>query len=200
MHRPTLVPASGFVRFLRFSWLAAGFLVAAVCGPLEVQAQKSGKWADVGGWEIRVDATVGNGCFAIQEYEDGSIVRIGIDVDRKRVYLFFANNAWKSLEQGKIYPVRVVFDGVSTYNGEMVGQRLSGGTMVLAHRNLNTDFVNDFMLRNVMRIYYEGSQIASLSLRNTYAAISEVSNCQSEFGFGSGSSRGSGGSGRDPFR
>lgn len=178
-----------------------GFLVAVVCGPVEVQAQKSGKWADVGGWEIRVDASVGNGCFAIQEYEDGSIVRIGVDVDNKRIYLFFSNNAWKSLEQGKIYPVRVVFDGVSTYNGEMNGYRLSGGTMVLAHRNLNTDFVKDFMLRNVMRIYYEGRQIASLSLRNTYAAISEVSNCQSEFGFGSGSSRGgSGGSGRDPFR
>lgn len=200
MHRPTLVPALTFAHSLRFTLRALGLLVAVVSGPLEVLAQKPGKWADVGGWEIRVDSSVGNGCFAIQQYEDGSIVRIGVDIDQKRIYLFFGNNAWKSLEQGKIYPVRIVFDGVSTYNGEMNGHQLSGGTMVLAHRNLSPDFVKDFMLRNVMRIYYQGSQIASLSLQNTYAAITEVSNCQSQFGFGSGSSRDSGGSGRDPFR
>ena len=200
MHKPTLVPGLTFAQFLRSALLAIGLLVAVASGALEAQAQKSGKWADVGGWEIRVDSSVGNGCFALQRYEDGSIVRIGVDVDNKRLYLFFGNDEWKSLEQGKVYPVRIVFDGVSTYNGEMNGHQLSGGAMVLAHRNLNSDFVKDFMLRNVMRIYYQGSQIANLSLRNTYAAISEVSNCQSEFGFGSGSSRGSGGSGRDPFR
>jgi hypothetical protein len=200
MHKPALVPALSFAHVRRSALLAIGLLVAVVCGSSEVLAQRSGKWADVGGWEIRVDASVGNGCFAIQQYEDGSIVRLGVDIDNKRLYLFFGNNAWKSLEQGKIYPVRVVFDGVSAYNGEMVGHRLSGGTMVLAHRNLNSDFVKDFMLRNVMRVHYQGSQIANLSLRNTYAAVSEVTNCQSEFGYGSGSSRGSGGSARDPFR
>jgi hypothetical protein len=190
MHKPALVPALSFAHVRRSALLAIGLLVAVVCGSSEVLAQRSGKWADVGGWEIRVDASVGNGCFAIQQYEDGSIVRLGVDIDNKRLYLFFGNNAWKSLEQGKIYPVRVVFDGVSAYNGEMVGHRLSGGTMVLAHRNLNSDFVKDFMLRNVMRVHYQGSQIANLSLRNTYAAVSEVTNCQS----------GSGGSARDPFR
>jgi hypothetical protein len=200
MHKPTLVPARSIAHFARSASLAIAFLVALVSSAFEAQAQRSGKWGDVGGWEIRVDGSVGNGCFAMQEYEDGSVVRIGVDVDNKRLYLFFANNSWKSLEQGKIYPVRVVFDGVSAYNGEMTGHRLSGGAMVLAHRNLNSDFVKDFMLRNGMRIYYQGSQIAHLSLRNTYAAITEVTNCQSEFGYGSGSSRGPGGSSRDPFR
>lgn len=200
MHKPTRAPAHTCAHFLRSALLAIGFLVAAAA-PFEAQAQRSGKWADVGGWEIRVDASVGNGCFAMQEYEDGTTVRIGVDVENKRLYLFFANDGWKALEQGKVYPVRVVFDGTSAYNGEMTGHRLSGGALVLAHRNLNSDFVKDFMLRNVMRIFYQGNRIASLSLRNTYAAITEVSNCQSEFGYGSGrSSRGSGGSGGDPFR
>ena len=127
MDKPTLVPALTFAHFIRLTLLAIGLLVAVVSGPFEVLAQRSGKWADVGGWEIRVDASVGNGCFALQEYEDGSIVRIGVDIDNKRLYLFFGNNGWKSLEQGKIYPVRVVFDGVSAYNGEMNGHRLSAG-------------------------------------------------------------------------
>jgi hypothetical protein len=118
------------------------------------------------------------------------------------------HDQWKSLEVGKLYPVRIVFDGVSPYNGEMHGHRLAGGTLVLSHRNLSSDFVKDFMQRNGMRLYYQGSQIASLSLRNTYAAVGEVYNCQKEFGFGGGSSResdpftssGGGSSSRDPFR
>ncbi len=93
MHKPTLVPRLTFAHFLQFTLLAIGLLVAAVSAPFEVRAQRSGKWADVGGWEIRVDASVGNGCFAIQQYEDGSIVRVGVDIDNKRLYLFFGNNS-----------------------------------------------------------------------------------------------------------
>ena len=163
------------------------------------QSDKPPKWAEVGGWEIRVDSSVGNGCFAMQVYEDGTVVRIGVNVEKQAIYLLFMNPAWKSIEQGKIYPVRVVFDGVSTYNGEMVGHRLAGGAITLAHRDLSTAFVKD----------YQGNQIAGLSLRNTYAAVAEVFNCQKEFGFNSGAprSRGnsdpfssSGGNSRDPFR
>jgi hypothetical protein len=183
-------------------------LVALVTGPVQALAEKPPKWAEVGGWEIRVDSTVGNGCFAMQIYEDGTVVRIGVDAGEKRIYLLFFNEVWKSLELGKIYPVRIVFDGVSTYNGEMKGHKLAGGAIVLSHSNLNTDFVKEFMQRNGMRIYYQGSSIANLSLRNTYAAIGEVFNCQKEFGFGSGSSRdsdpfsssGGGRPNRDPFR
>ena len=70
--------------------------------------------------------------------------------------------------------------------------------MVLAHRNLNSDFVKDFMLRNVMR-HYQGSQIASLSLRNTLRQSARSRIAKARFGYGS-ASRGPGGSGRDPFR
>jgi hypothetical protein len=209
MYKPALVavltPLRALAHCIRLAWLPMGLFVTAISGPFEVLAQKPPKWAEVGGWEIRVDSSVGNGCFAMQLYEDRTVVRIGVDIEQNRIYLFFANEEWKSLEQGKLYPVRIVFDGVSTFNGEMHGHRLSGGTMVLAHRNLSSDFVKDFMQRNGMRIYYQGSQIANLSLRNTYAAVAEVYNCQKEFGFGSRqsdpfSSSSGGRSTRDPFR
>lgn len=154
---------------------------------------------------------MGNGCFALQLYEDGTAVRIGVHADRQRIYLMFGNTAWKSMEEGKVYSIRIVFDGASTYNGEMKGARLTGGTLMLTHDNLSSDFVKDFMQRNSMRLYYQGGQIAGLSLRNTYAAIGEVVNCQKEFGFGSSPSPNSprggdpfsssgGRSNRDPFR
>ena len=61
------------------------------------------------------------------------------------------------------------------------------------------------MQRNVMRAFYQGSRIASLSLSNTYAAIAEVGNCQSQFnGSGGGENVSdpfqSGGNPNDPFR
>jgi hypothetical protein len=204
MHR-THVSRSAFQKL---AMLAIGLVGTASAVPFHVNAQKAAKWAQVGGWDIRVDESVGNGCFAMQTYEDGTVARIGVDVSQQRIYLLFLNEAWKSLEVGKIYPVRVVFDGVSTYNGDMKGHRLAGGAIVLSHSNLSSEFVKDFMQRNGMRIYYQGSSIASLSLRNTYAAIGEVFNCQKEFGFGSGSSQNSdpfssssgGRPNRDPFR
>ena len=183
-----------FSRWLKIAVQTVGFAGVAAAIPSQAHAQKAAKWAQVGGWEIRVDQSVGNGCFAMQIYEDGTVVRIGVDVTDKRIYLLFLNDAWKSLEVGKIYPVRIVFDGVSAYNGEMKGHRLEGGTIVLSHRNLSSEFVKDFMQRNGMRIHYQGSSIANLSLRNTYAALGEVLNCQKEIGFGSNSPRNS-----DPF-
>ena len=75
------------------------------------------------------------------------------------------------------------------------------------HRNLSTDFVKDFMQRNSMRLYYQGTSIANLSLRNTFLAVAEVLSCQKEFGFKSNAPRNAdpfpsngGGGNRDPFR
>jgi hypothetical protein len=137
------------------------------------------KWGQVGGWAIMVDRTIGDGCFAMQVFERGTVVRIGFDMRNRHVYLFFAQDSWKSLEEGKVYPVRIVFDGSIPYDGEMRGQRL-GNVVVLAHRNVSADFFRDFMQRNDLQVFYRGSELANLSLRNTYAAVSEVINCQKE--------------------
>jgi hypothetical protein len=139
------------------------------------------KWGKVGGWDIRVDRTVGDGCFAMQVFEGGTIVRIGFDVTNRAIYLIFGHDNWKSLEEGKLYPVVIRFDNSQDYNGEMKGQRL-GKAIFLVHSNLNADFLNDFMQRNTMQIFYRGDRIASLSLKNTYAAVGEVKTCQHEVG------------------
>lgn len=209
MDKPAVAAAATLLRAFagrfRLSFSTAIFVGSVVSSlPFEVLAQKAPRWAQVGGWEIRVDSSVGNGCFAMQQYDDGTVARIGVNVGQKSVYLLFLNDAWKSLEVGKLYPVRIVFDGVSTYDGDMKGHQLAGGSLVLAHNNLSTEFVRDFMQRNAMHIYYHGNRIAALSLRNTYAAVAEVINCQKEIGVGPRdsdpfSSSGAGPN-RDPFR
>ena len=138
---------------------------------------QTAQWGQVGGWQIRVDRTVGDGCFAVQEFEGDTIVRIGYDAAAKRMYLLFTDDDWKSLEVDKVYPVRIVFDGSTSFNGEMTGLKL-GKSIWLAHRNVSSDLVQAFMERNTMRIFYQGTQIAHLSLRNTFAALMEVVTCQ----------------------
>lgn len=166
------------------------------------------KWGKVGGWEIRVDRSLGDGCFAVQSFERGTVVRIGFDVKNQKIYVFFGHTDWKSLEVGKVYPVRIVFDGTKSYDGELRGQRIGDDSIVfLAHRNLSSAFVKDFMERSGMQVFYRGERIANLSLANTFAAVSEVMNCQRELGATARSggadpfatSPGSQG-GKDPFR
>lgn len=63
----------------------------------------------------------------------------------------------------------------------------------LAHRNLGSEFVKDFMQRNGIEIFYRDARIATLSLKDSYAAFAEVMSCQREFGFAKKDTR------NDPF-
>jgi hypothetical protein len=53
---------------------------------------RTAEWGQVGGWKIRVDRTLGNGgCFAFQSYEDGSVIRLGFNPERKTIYFLLGN-------------------------------------------------------------------------------------------------------------
>jgi len=168
---------------------------------------QTAEWSQVGGWKIRVDRTIGNGCFAFQTYDDGSVVRIGFNPERKTIYFLLGNDSWQSLEVGKKYQLVFEFDGVDRYDGELLGMKLGDSkTVFLDHNNVSVKFTEAFMQRNAVRVYYQGNRIASLSLANTYAAIAEVLNCQSQFNGSNGGQNvsdpfrsGGGGNRTDPF-
>ena len=170
-------------------------------------AQNTAEWSQVGGWKIRVDRTIGNGCFAYQTYDDGSVIRLGFNPETKTIYFVLGNDAWQSLEVGKKYRITFEFDGVDRYDGELMGTTIGDGkTVFLNHNNVSVQFTQAFMQRNAMRVYYRGSRIASLSLANTYAAIGEVLKCQGEVNRSNGGQnvsdpfRSGGGNSNDPFR
>jgi hypothetical protein len=161
-----------------FNKFRAVLAAACIVGlPVTAWAQSTVKWGQVGGWDIRVDRSVGNGCFALQGYQDGTMIRVGFNMNSGSVYFTVGNAAWSSLQVGAIYPVVFVFDDASRYQGEMRGVQV-GNSVFLLHSSVSAAFTRDFMQRESMRIFYRGAQIAHLSLRNTYAAIAEVANCQ----------------------
>ena len=88
--------------FVRTCLLSAA-LMGAFVAPAVSKDNTAPAWAQVGGWQIRVDPTFGNGCFATQYYEDGTGIRLGIDANSQSLYIMLANPAWKSLEAGKTY-------------------------------------------------------------------------------------------------
>ena len=161
--------------------IAAGVLAAASAAAWPAVAADDGTaaWSQVGGWQIRVDRSIGDGCFALQGYRDGSVLRLGFDMTRKAIYLVVGNDNWRSIELGKLYHIDFVFDGAARYSGDFRGVRL-GHAVFLAGTSLTFDFTRDFMERSAVRIYYRGALIGNLSLRNTYAAVGEVIHCQQE--------------------
>ncbi|SKA34866.1 hypothetical protein SAMN02745126_05564 [Enhydrobacter aerosaccus] len=179
-------------------WRVASVVALSVGLAVPALARDTAKWGQVGGWQIMVDRTVGNGCFASQVFEHGTAVRIGFDINEQAIYLLFGNDDWQSLEVGKIYPMRIVFDdGVAVYDGEMQGAALGDeSTVFLSHHDISPDFVKDFMERNVLQVFYQDREIARLSLANTYKAVAEILNCQKELGFGT---KAQPGASSDPF-
>jgi hypothetical protein len=155
-------------------------LSMSACGP-PAFSQDSGTraYAQVGGWQVRVDPAVGNGCYAMRYYEDGTGIRLGIDPDRQKLYLILGNPAWTSLEDGKTYRLRFVFDQAKTYDSDLEAGLL-GDRLVLARSGLGTDFVIDFVERTSVRVDYRGAPIAHLSLSNARAALTEMTRCQKE--------------------
>ena len=164
---------------LRFAILATASFIALTASAQDKQTAI--KWGAVGGWDIRVDRSVGDGCFAHQAYDDGSHVRVGFDMKKNSIYFMITNLSWKSLEAGKLYSMQFVFDGQHKYNGELRGLKM-GDYVWLDHSDISSDFTKDFMQRSNLRVFYRESRVASLSLANTYAAVAEVTNCQREIG------------------
>lgn len=190
--------------------IAAAVLAAAsaTASPAGAADDGTAAWGTVGGWQIRVDRSIGDGCFALQGYGDGSVLRLGFDMTRKAIYLVVGNGNWRSIELGKLYRIDFVFDGGTHYSGDFRGVRL-GDAVFLAGTSLTFDFTRDFMERAAVRIYYRGALISNLSLRNTYAAVGEVLHCQQEIAASGSSgnrpgaanpSAGDPASARDPFR
>lgn len=160
-------------------------ILAAAASPASAQKETAPRWGEVGGWAIRVDRSIGDGCYAHQHYEDETFVRIGFDVKKGTIFFMIGNPGWRSLEAGKIYPMQLIFDGQQRYNGEFQGIKIND-LVWLDHSNVSSDFAKDFMQRSSLRVFYQGNRIAALSLKNTYAAVVEVMNCQRELGGSSG--------------
>jgi hypothetical protein len=156
--------------------LACGLNCFAVSG---ASAQGTLLWRTVGQWQIRVDKSLGYGCFLVGSYTQGTILRIGIDQQSGNGYVMVGNEVWRSLQVGNQYDLALRFDTTSPWRGRATARRIGSGSMVFLYLSFDrARFLVELARRLNMTIFYQGDVVTTLPLRGTNAAVQEMLNCQ----------------------
>lgn len=143
-------------------------------------AQELQPWGASDYWQVLIDPTLGNGCLIQGEFQDGSLVRIGLDRVAGGGYVTVFNTAWGDIEEGAMYPVSFSLDGES-YDGEAKGMYLNGvpGADIAFD---NVDFFMGIARYQTMTMYHDGAEVLSIDLTGTMAGLDAVLQCQDEQG------------------
>lgn len=143
-------------------------------------AQSLEPWGASDYWDVMIDPTLGNGCLIQSAFEDGSVVRIGLDRTTGTGYVTAFNEAWGDIEEGKLYPISFDLDGES-FDGEARGMYLEGvpGADIVFD---NVDFFMSIAERQTMTMYHDGAEVMAIDLTGTMAGLAAVLECQDEQG------------------
>ena len=157
------------------AFLVAGCDITALISELESDKL----WKKVGAWDIRVDNSIENSCFAYVSWEPNIFLRIGFDMRERDFYFYLGSDDWKSLEYGKEYELKIEFGSKTPWTVAATGKFVGEGEVVFLYASsTDTEFLDQFKKQRNMRISYLGKQIANVDLKKSYAAFTEVINCQ----------------------
>ena len=160
----------------RLLLLWCGFNCFAISGAF---AQATVLWRTVGQWQIRVDKSLGYGCFLVGSYTQGTVLRIGIDQQNGNGYVMVGNESWRALQVGNQYDLALRFDNASPWRGKATARRIGSGDMVFLHLPFDRSrFLVELAQRLNLRIFYNGEVVTQLPLRGTNAAVQEMIRCQ----------------------
>jgi hypothetical protein len=133
-------------------------------------------YAETENWSISIDPSLNNGCLMYSEFEDGSVVRIGIDMTTGFGYVLSANAAWGDIVEGQSYPVTMSLDD-QTFNGEAVGYPIDG----LPGANIdfdNPDFLAMLVEAENLTLSHDGAEVMSLDITGSADAVKTLIECQ----------------------
>lgn len=151
--------------------IAATFLAAPALAEEELQ-----DYAEAGDWAIAIDPSLNNGCLMYGEFEDNSVVRIGIDMTTGWGYVLSANPAWGDIVEGQSYPVTISLDD-KTFDGEAVGYPIDG----LPGANVdfdNPDFLAMLVAAQNLTLAHDGNEVMSLDISGSADAVKTLIECQ----------------------
>lgn len=160
------------VRTAAVMWLALGLGAAS--------AQDLVSVGEVGPWGIYVDPTVGNGCLINAVFEDGSDVRIGLDMDAGTGYMIAANSAWEGIEEGTEYEIGLDLDG-EVYNGTGTGiilDDLPGVDIPFE----TVDFLMDVATKQTLTLSNAEGPVMVIDLTDSHTALTQALECQDNQG------------------
>jgi hypothetical protein len=157
-------------------------LFLLVCGLIcasSASAQDTILWRSVGQWQIRVDKSLGYGCFLLGSYTRGTVLRIGIDQQNGNGYVMVGNEAWRSLRVGNQYDLALRFDSSPPWRGRATARTIGSGSMRFLYMSFDrARFLVELARRLNMTILYNGEVVTQLPLHGTNAAVQEMIRCQ----------------------
>ncbi|MCY4320615.1 MAG: hypothetical protein OXE76_15895 [Alphaproteobacteria bacterium] len=163
------------------------WLISAACAAmLSASAQgETLEYSTAGNWRIAVDPSLGNGCFVIGDFTQGTSIRLGFNFhdDNAEFYILFGNAKWRSIEYGKNYSVQLQFGEKPKWEGNAQGfsfdppesQSFLELTIV---KNQVGELIKEFMQEKNLTLDYNKKEILRLSLKNSFNAGLKLFECQ----------------------
>ena len=139
-------------------------------------------WQNVGNWQVRVDTSLGHGCFMLAGYDNGAFLRVGFDNIHNVGYLMIGSEKWRSLEVGKNYTVSFQYNGLQPVEWTGAALKLgTGASGVIDFPFNNAAIWTQLAQRTSLSVNYQGKFVVGFSLAETGAAIKTVFECNSQF-------------------
>lgn len=137
------------------------------------------EWGKSGDWVILVDPNHDNSCLAQVTYSDGSLLRVGFREKGKEGLVATVNPAWTMFEKDKKYMVTYVVDDAVGVEVETKGAGV-GEMMGIEVPFKDPAVLAALVQGNSLKLGFEGTQIADLSLAGSAAALEAAAACELE--------------------
>jgi hypothetical protein len=185
--------------------LLPGATVLGIATTASANTTDTALWKQFQYWQVRVDASIGNGCF-MQAVYGATVLRIGLDMRNRTSYIMLINEEWQSLAAGQSYPVQIRFDDVAhsgwaTWQGQAF--RMPHGTPAMMVHFDNTEVWNAFTYGSAVHIAYGGRPLINGNLPGSAEAAMAMISCQQSLqgaGISGGSDPFKGAPASDPFK
>jgi hypothetical protein len=156
-----------------FAPILLGTLLAAPAYAVDLQP-----WGEVDAWTVLTDPNHRDGCATETGYSDGTYFRMGFIHKGKKAYIATFSPAWAQIDHNKKFPVEIALDA-DTFEGTAHRVKLNGvhGAKIKFD---NPEFLTDIANKNKMTISTNGTQVVSIGLKGSKAALEQTIVCQSE--------------------
>lgn len=155
-------------------------MAVAGCMVGAAHAQTLEAWGTAGGWDVMIDPSLGNGCLIQAAYQDGSVIRIGLDRNAGEGYVTAFNYDWGDIVEGAQYGILFDLDG-QEYDAVATGIYLDDVPGADIYFD-NPDFLFDIAAKLTMTIYNENGYVTAIDLGGTMIGLEAVLECQDEMG------------------
>ena len=159
-----------------FGAIAGGVLAQST--PAFSMENDTEKYSTVGFWEIRVDDSLGGGCFMLANYDGGAALRIGWKPKAEELYLIVADEDWDSLQVEKKYDIEMKLGNEAPWNIDASGINVDGLKGLVASVT-DENFISEFRNKNSIEFSWNKKPLATLSLKNSKKAFRQLQTCQS---------------------